>query len=94
VDRCDTVVGCSAWGWQGDGRSVDLDDAGGRLVDAGHDLDQRRFACTVVAEQAQNLARPHLQRDVVQHVDGAKGFVDPAKGKDGGRHLLPPFLGA
>ena len=42
----------------------------------------------------QMLAALQLQRDVVQHVDGTEGFVDPAQGKDGGRHLLPPFLGA
>ena len=50
--------------------------SGRRPVNPGHDLDQRRLARAIVAEQAQHLPRLHLQRDVMQHIDGAKAFVD------------------
>ena len=41
-----------------------VDRAGVRLVDAGHDLDQRRFAGAVLAEQRMHLAGPHVEADV------------------------------
>ena len=56
--------------------AVHLHRARCRLVDAGEDLDQRRLAGAVVAEQAQHLARLHLERDVVKHVDRAERLVD------------------
>ena len=60
---------------------------------AGQRLDQRRLAGAVVAEEAQDFARVHLQRDVVQDVDRAEGLVDVAEFDDRGRHHFVPFFG-
>ena len=45
---------------------VERDRAGVGLIDARHDLDQRRFAGAVLAEQRMHLARPHVEADLRQ----------------------------
>ena len=67
--------------------------AGRRLVHAREDLDERRLAGAVVAEQAEDFARVDLQRDVVQDVDRAEGLVDVAELEDRGGHHFFPFFG-
>lgn len=46
------------------------------LVDARQQPDDSRLASAVIAQQAQNLARAQLKRDVMQHVDGAERLVN------------------
>ena len=46
--------------------AVDEDQAAGRLLDAGEDLHQRRLAGAVLAHQDVDLARQHIEGDVVE----------------------------
>ena len=55
--------------------AVDKHLALGRRVDAGQDLDDRRFARAVLAEQADDFAGEKLQRQV-----GDRGHADKALG--------------
>ena len=66
-----------------------------RLVDARHDLDQRRLAGAVLAEQRVDLAGMERKRDVIQRLGGAEALVDPAQLKNRRRchWILPPVLG-
>ena len=65
-----------------------------RLVDARHDLDQRRLAGAVLAEQRVDLAGMERERHVVQRLRGAEALGDAAELKDGPRRhsILPPAL--
>ncbi len=56
--------------------AVDEQLALGLLVQTGDDLDQRRLAGTVVAEDAGHLAGMHPQRDVLERGDVAVGLAD------------------
>ncbi len=47
--------------------AVDEDAAAGRVVEAAQQLDERRFARAAGADDADRLARLHLQRDVLEH---------------------------
>ena len=58
------------------------DGAGGRLVHAGQHLDQRRFACAVVADQRDHFAGVHVEVDVGQRRDGPEAFGDIAQAQD------------
>ena len=58
--------------------AVDADDAGVRRVDAGHDLDQRRLAGAVLAQQRVRLARVERQRDVVERLRRVEPLGDAA----------------
>ena len=51
---------------------VDKDRADVGLVDAGHDLDQRRFAGAVLSEQRMDLARAHVERDARKRAHAGK----------------------
>jgi hypothetical protein len=46
------------------------------LVQAGHDLDERRLAGTVVTEDAGDLAGVDLEVDALQRIDVAVGLAD------------------
>ena len=59
--------------------AVDRDLAARRTVDAREDLDQRRFAGAVVAEQAMDLAELDLERDVAQRDHRAEELGDAAQ---------------
>jgi hypothetical protein len=65
-----------------------------RLIDAGHDLDQRRLAGAVLAEQRVDLAGMERERDVIQRLRGAEPLGDAAQFENRRRrHLsLPPAL--
>ena len=53
---------------------ADVDGAAVRRVGAGDDLDQRRLAGAVLAEQRVHLAGLHVEVDVLQHADAAEGL--------------------
>ena len=59
-------------GQAGDRPAVEQDLTGVRPVDAGDDLDQRRLAGSVVAEQADHLTGSQLEVDVAQDVHAAE----------------------
>ena len=58
--------------------AVDEDLAGVALVGAGQDLDQRRLAGAVVAEQAHHLAGIEIDAGMVDGLDAAEGDRDVA----------------
>ena len=60
------------------------------LLEAGDDLDQRRLARAVVAEQAEHLALAQRQVDVAQRRDRAEALGDVLDAQ----HLLAPRPGA
>ena len=64
---------------QRDGLAVESDRAGARRMHAGEDLDQRRFAGAVVADQRHDLAGVHVEVDVGQRRDGAEILRDAAQ---------------
>ena len=45
---------------------------GFRLIDAGHDFDQRRFPAAIFAGKAMHLTLEHLEIDVIQRLDAPK----------------------
>ena len=49
-----------------------------RPVRPGQDLDQRRLARTVLAQQAVHFTRPYLQVNSVQRPDAGEGLDDAA----------------
>jgi len=51
------------------------------LVHAAEDLDQRRLAGTVLADERVHLAGVQLQRDVVESADAGEGLARPQKGQ-------------
>ena len=57
---------------------VDQDLAGVRLIDAGDDLDQRRLARAVLAEQRVNLAGADVERDAAQRAHAGKALLEVA----------------
>jgi len=59
-------------------RATATDTAGTQigLFVAGEQLEQRRFAGTVGADEAGSLAVADDERDAVEHIDGAEGFCD------------------
>ena len=63
------------------GRAVDQDLALVRLVDAGHDLDQRRLAGPVLADQRMHLAPPQLERHVVEGTGAPEPLGDAPHGE-------------
>ena len=50
--------------------------SGIRLIDAGHDLDERRLSCAVLAHQRVDLAGPDLERDIVERTDAREALAD------------------
>jgi hypothetical protein len=53
-----------------------------RLLEAGEDLDQRRLAGAVVAQQSQHLALAQVQVDVAQRRDRAEALRDVLDAQD------------
>ena len=56
----------------GDRLAADEDLAAGRLDHAGEDLDQRRLAGAVVADQPDDLAAVDVQADAAERVDACR----------------------
>ena len=71
--------------------AVDQDLAGARAIDPGEDLDQRRLAGAVVAEEAMHLSGMDLDVDVAKRDDRAEMLRHAAK-LDGGNNAHPAFL--
>src|SRR5207244_3578336 len=65
--------------------AVELDLAGGRLVVAGEDLQQRRLAGAVLAEQPVDLAALDGQVDAVQGERAREALRDAGHAEDGHR---------
>ena len=89
VGAADGIVG------PGDLPVADIEPAGGRLLHAGDDLDQGRFAGAVVADQADDLVGADLEIDIAQRDDVAIGHghvFEPHRVPviGGSRHALPP----
>ena len=76
----------------GDRLAADEDLAAGRLDHAGEDLDQRRLAGAVVADQADDLAAVDMKIDAAERIDAAVGFRDVAKLDQALGHGRPPPL--
>ena len=66
--------------------AADEDFAAGRLHDAGEDLDQRRLAGAVVADEADHLAVIDAEIDAAERIDAAVGFGDVAQLDQAFRH--------
>ena len=47
-----------------------------RSLRAGKDLEERRFAGSVLAEQRVDLARQHFQADIVERLNARKSLAD------------------
>ncbi len=63
---------------EADGRAVEPQFAIIRTIDASDNLDQRRFAGAVFAEQRVDRAAAHRQRYVLQRQHAGEGFSNPA----------------
>src|SRR5205807_1485360 len=68
--------------------AVELDAPAARLDDAEDRLQRRRLAGRVSAEQADELARPHLERDLLEDADLAVVRVDVGEPKQRARAVL------
>jgi hypothetical protein len=62
-------------------------------VDARQDLDERRFAGAIVSQQAQHLAHPDIERNVVRNVDRSEGLVDVDELENGCHSVAHFFFG-
>ena len=67
--------------------------AGVGAMNSGHDLDQRRLAGAVLAEQRVHFAGAHIERNVAQHRDADERFRDATE-RDQWSHLAPSRRGA
>ena len=79
-----------------EGRAADLDDAAVGGVHAREDLDQRRLARAVLADEAVDLARARLEADLSQHRCGTERLVQAADATQtgvGGPIFLSPLRG-
>ena len=76
----------------GDRLAADEDLAAGRLDHAGEDLDQRRLAGAIVADQADDLAAVDVQVDAAERIDAAVGLRDVAQFDEALAHAHPPRL--
>jgi hypothetical protein len=77
---------------QRDGPAGDLELALVRAVEARQDLDQRRLAGAVLAQQAVDLACPDLKVDGAERLDAAEVLGEPASGQRG-RPVGRPRIG-
>ncbi len=71
------------------GLAVDQNFAAVRLVDAGHDLDQGRFAGAVLAEQRMNLAGFEREGNVVERLRRGEALGDVPHLEDGHPGAVP-----
>src|ERR1700722_8095165 len=76
VDGRNAMVAGVARAVEDDGFAVHFDRTRRRLMDARQDLDQGRFPGAIVAQEAQDLARLHLERDIEKNVDRTERLVD------------------
>src|SRR5439155_3821587 len=76
VDGLDAELARLAWVRDGDGSAVDRDLAGVGLVDAGENLDQRRLAGPVVADERVHLVRPEREVALAQCHDTSEVLLD------------------
>ena len=68
---------------QAHGRAVDDDLARVRLIDALDDARQRGFACSVLADQREDLPSADRQGDLRQRLHHAEALADAAEFKEG-----------
>ena len=61
----------------GDGRAVLRHGTGRGRVQPGHQAQQRGLAAAAGAQQGDELARPHLQADLVEHLQRALSLAEP-----------------
>ena len=61
------------------GSAVPLERAAGGRMDARENLDHRRFAGAVVAEQAKNFAGANIEIDRAQGMNASERFADIVK---------------
>ena len=85
VDDADPRLQRVARGPKTNGRPVDRDAAGVRLVNAGEDLDQRALAGAVLADQGLDLSAAQAERDVVQRHDSRKLLANAGRLEDHAR---------
>ena len=64
------------------GSAVYTNFAGVRLIEPGHDLDQRTLARPVSAEQRMHLATPHIEIDIFKRYDTWKCLAQSAQLED------------
>ena len=67
--------------------AIDEDAAGIGLVDAVEDLEQRRLARAILADEPHDLAAVDVEADVIQRLHARKGLGDAADLEDGCAHL-------
>ncbi len=74
---------CWAWtGWLNETWSAPSSTVPRRLVDAGEDLHERRLARTVLADQAQDLARVQVEAHVVEHAVADEALAQSADAEE------------
>ena len=84
VDDRDAAVDGVAGALEHHGLAVELECAGGRRLDPGEDLHERRLARAVLAEQRGDAAGDDLEVDAAQGVRGAEHLVDLPRAHDRG----------
>jgi hypothetical protein len=89
---CNAVVGRVPRAGEFDGLALHFNTARAGLMHTRQQTDHGGFARAIITQKAQHLARPQIKTDVLQHVDGAKGFVDAFQAEDCGGHALAPFF--
>ena len=78
MHRTDTGVDCLAGRTELHRQALEQDLTFVRCLDARNDLDQGGLAGTVLADQCMNLARRHVDRDIVQSSDSGKALAHAA----------------
>ncbi len=76
IDHLDPALADLAWRMAADVGAVEVNRAAIRLVDAGDDLHQGRFAGTVVADQSHDFAGIDLEIDAEQDLDRPEMLLD------------------
>ena len=69
-------------------RTVNLECPCGRCQVASQDLHQRRFPGAVLADDGMHLAPTDRQRNILQHLDRAKGLAEPLSPQQRRRRAL------
>ena len=86
VDACDTEPVRDSRSEMRNALPGDIDRAAIRLVCAGDDLDERRFARAILAEQRMHFARPQIERHALERTHRAEGFGDGGELEKRGFH--------
>ena len=76
IDYLDALLNGNDRGQLRKQRAIEGDAAGIRRINAGNDLDERRFSAAVFPHQAQNLAGIDFQINIVQHAMAGERFID------------------